>query len=75
MLLVSIAANLVTSSLTTRNFYGALAVYSINNDDLEKHNFKLRHGRIVHGIQPTAPDKVHLPLAYYGSDSGLSRDS
>jgi len=71
VLLVSIAANLVTSSLTTRNFYGALAVYSISNDDLEKHNFKLRHGRIVHGIQYTAPDKIHLPLAYYGSDSGL----
>ena len=71
VLLVSIAANLVTSSLATRNFYGALAVYSLNNDDPEKHNFKLRHGRIVHGIQYTAADKIHLPLAYYGSDSGL----
>jgi hypothetical protein len=71
VLLVSIAANLVTSSLATRNFYGALAVYSLNNDDPQKHNFKLRHGRIVHGIQYTAPDKIHLPSAYYGSDSGL----
>ena len=71
VLLVSIAANLVTSSLATRNFYGALTVYSLNNDDPEKHNFKLRHGRIVHGIQYTAPDKIHLPLAYYGPDSGL----
>jgi hypothetical protein len=71
VLLVSIAGNLVTSSLATRNFYGALTVYSLNNDDPEKHNFKLRHGRIVHGIQYTAPDKIRLPLAYYGPDSGL----
>jgi hypothetical protein len=71
VLLVSIAANLVTSSLVTRNFYGALAVYSLDNDDPQKHNFKLRHGRIVHGIQYTAPDKIHLPLAYYGPNSGL----
>ena len=71
VLLVSIAANLVTSSLTTRNFYGALSVYSIDNNDPEKHSFKLRHGLIAHGIQYTAPDKRHLPLAYYGPDSGL----
>ena len=71
VLLVSIAANVVTSSLVTRNFYGALAVYSLNDDDPQKHNFKLRHGRTVHGIQYTAPDKIHLPVAYYGQDSGL----
>ncbi|HYR79664.1 MAG TPA: hypothetical protein VEO55_06635, partial [Candidatus Dormibacteraeota bacterium] len=71
VLLVSIAANLVTSSLTTRNFYGALSVYSLNNDDPEKHNFKLRHGRIVHGIQYTAPDKRTVPVSYYSRDSGL----
>jgi hypothetical protein len=69
--MVSIAANLVTSSLTTRNFYGALSVYSLNNDDPAEHNFKLRHGRIVHGIQYTAPDKKHVPSSYYGFDSGL----
>jgi hypothetical protein len=71
VLLVSIAANLVTSSLTTRNFYGALSVYSLDNGDPEKHSFKLRHGRILHGIQYTAPDKIHLPVSYYGLDSGL----
>jgi hypothetical protein len=71
VLLASIAANLVTSSLTTRNFYGALSVYSLNNDDLEKHNFKLRHGRIVHGIQYTALDKRGVPVSYFGYDSGL----
>jgi hypothetical protein len=71
VLVVSIAANLVTSSLATRNFYGALTVYSLNNEDPEKHNFKLRHGRIVHGIQYTAPDKRKLPVSYYTPDSGL----
>ena len=71
VLLVSIAANLVTSSLTTRNFYGALSVYSLDTDNPEKHSFKLRHGRIVHGIQYTAPDKVRLPVSYYSFDSGL----
>jgi len=71
VLLVSIDANLVTSSLSTRNFYGALAVYSLNNDDPEKHNFKLRHGRIVHGIQYTALEKRYVPSSYYSFDSGL----
>src|SRR5712671_212232 len=71
VLLVSIAANLVTSSFTTRNFYGALTVYSLNNEDPEKHNFTLRHGRIVHGIQYTAPDKRKVPVSYYTRDSGL----
>ena len=71
VLLVSIGANLFASSFTSRNFYGALSVYSLNKDDPEKHNFKLRHGRIVHGIQYTAPDKKTLPVSYYGNDSGL----
>ena len=71
VLLVSIAANLVTSSLATRNFYGALSVYSLDNDNPERHSFKLRHGRIVHGIQFTAPAKRHLPSSYYSFDSGL----
>ena len=71
VLLVSIAANLIASSLTTRNFYGALSVYSLNNDDPEKHNYKLRHGRIVHGIQYTAPDKRTVPSSYYSHESGL----
>ena len=57
--------------LLRRNFYGALSVYSLDNGDPEKHNFKLRHGRIAHGIQYTAPDKRHLPFAYYGPDSGF----
>ena len=71
VLLVSIAANLVTSSLATRNFYGSLSVYSLDNDNPEKHSFKLRHGRIVHGIQFTAPEKIRLPSSYYSFDSGL----
>jgi hypothetical protein len=71
VLLVSIAANLVTSSFTTRNFYGSLSVYSLNKDNPAKHNFTLRHGRIVHGIQYTAPGKRNLPVSYYAHDSGL----
>jgi hypothetical protein len=71
VLLVSIGANLITSSFTTRNFYGALSIYSLNRDDPEKHTFKLRHGRIVHGIQYTALDRKDVPVSYYGYDSGL----
>ena len=71
VLLASIGAKLITSSLTTRNFYGALSVYSIDNSDPEKHSFKLLHGPILHGIQYTAPDKIRLPLSYYSPDSGL----
>jgi hypothetical protein len=71
VLLVSIGANLITSSFTTRNFYGALSIYSLNRDDPEKHTFKLRHGRIVHGIQYTALDRKDVPVSYYCYDSGL----
>jgi hypothetical protein len=71
VLLATINATRVTSSLNTRNFYGALSVYSLDNNDPEKHCFKLVHGRITHGVQYTAPDKIHLPTAYYGLDSGL----
>ena len=71
VLVVSIGANLITSSFTTRNFYGALSIYSLNKDDPERHTYKLRHGRIVHGIQYTAPDKKDVPVSYFGSDSGL----
>jgi hypothetical protein len=71
VLLVSIGANLITSSFTTRNFYGALSVYSLSKDDPAKHNFKLRHGRIVHGIQYTALNKRAVPVSYYSRDSGL----
>ena len=71
VLVANIVANFATSSFATRNFYGVLSVYSLNNDDPAKHSFKLRHGRIVHGIQYTAPDKRHVPVSYYGTDSGL----
>jgi hypothetical protein len=71
VLLVSIGANLITSSFTTRNFYGALSIYSLNKDDPERHTYKLRHGRIVHGIQYTALDKKDVLVSYFGYDSGL----
>ena len=71
VLVVSIGANLITSSFTTRNFYGALSIYSLNKDDPERHTYTLRHGRIVHGIQYTALDKKDVPVSYFGYDSGL----
>jgi SAM-dependent methyltransferase len=71
VLLVDVSANLASSVVATRNFYGALAVYSVDAKNTEGHYYMLRHGQIVHGEQFTAADKRYQPTTYYGTESGI----
>jgi hypothetical protein len=55
----------------SRNFYGTLAVVDEHPDDPERHQHKLVHGRIVHGLQYQTGERRRLPGAYYGPNSGI----
>lgn len=48
-----------------RNFYGALRVF-----ELPRGGRALYHGQTLHGAQMDPPND-HLPMAYYGPDSGI----
>jgi SAM-dependent methyltransferase len=50
-----------------RNFYGALQVS-------DSGTFRtLYNGRTLHGIEFMSPDKLRLPTAYYGPESGVGQ--
>ena len=51
--------------LGKRNFYGALRVY-----ELAQGGKAMFHGQTLHGAQLNPPNN-HLPMAYYGPDSGI----
>jgi hypothetical protein len=71
VLIVDIEGNRANSLIATRNFYGALAVYSVDSQIPEGHYYMLRHGQIIHGEQYSAADKRRQPTTYYGPDSGI----
>ncbi len=71
MLIVNIEGNRANSLIASRNFYGTLAVYSVDSQDPEDHYYMLRHGQIIHGEQYSAADKRHEPTTYYGRDSAI----
>jgi SAM-dependent methyltransferase len=50
-----------------RNFYGALQVSDSGTIR------RLYNGRTLHGIEFLSPDKLRLPTAYYGPDSGVGQ--
>jgi SAM-dependent methyltransferase len=57
------------SVVTARNFYGALLV-----EDLQEDEYKIRelsHGTITHGLQILEPRLRHVPTTYYGRESGI----
>lgn len=58
-------------TVVTRNFYGVLRVEERSADNPELRRRVLRHGAIDHGFQFLAPQKRHLPTAYYGPTSGI----
>jgi hypothetical protein len=60
------------TTYVSRNFYGVLQVVENDADDPVEHNYRLRHGRIIHGVQYDAPDKRREPSAYYGPQTGIS---
>jgi hypothetical protein len=51
--------------LGKRNFYGALRVY-----ELAQGGKAMFHGQTLHGAQLNPPNN-HLPMAYYGPESGI----
>lgn len=57
--------------LRSRNFYGVLAVHEYERDRPDAHYYALEHGRITHGIQFVAPDRVRKITSYFGPRSGL----
>src|SRR5258707_9308871 len=71
VLIVDIEGNRANSLIATRNFYGALCVYSVDTQNPEGHYYMLRHGQIIHGEQYSAADKRREPTTYYGRDSGI----
>jgi len=54
----------------SRSFHG---IVHVEEDDIgfDSHVMKLRHGRIVHGIQYMADEKRREPTSYYGRDTGV----
>ena len=71
VLIVDIEGNRANSLIASRNFYGTLAVYSVDSQNPEGHYYMLRHGQIIHGEQYSAADKRYQPTTYYGPDSGI----
>ncbi|HJW09715.1 MAG TPA: fused MFS/spermidine synthase [Holophagaceae bacterium] len=59
------------SLLRARNFYGALRVRDVGEDDLRMR--LLLHGTINHGGQFLDPARARIPAGYYSATSGLGR--
>jgi hypothetical protein len=56
---------------SARSFYGILDVLEEDADDPGNHSLRLRHGRILHGIQFQSVDRRREPNSYYGAGSGV----
>jgi hypothetical protein len=56
-----------------RNFYGVVAVYEVDQGDVERHHFSLSHGIVVHGRQFARPTKRRMPVAYYAPNTGVGQ--
>lgn len=54
----------------SRGFFGVLRVDRVK-DDQEDELTRLKHGRIIHGLQYTDPELALEPTSYYGPGSGV----
>ena len=54
----------------SRSFYGIVHVEADETGD-EWHALKLRHGRILHGVQYQAAEHRREPASYYARDTGI----
>ncbi|HEX8986517.1 MAG TPA: fused MFS/spermidine synthase [Rhodocyclaceae bacterium] len=57
--------------VTQRNFYGTLRVFESGEGETAYRT--LLHGRIIHGRQFTAPDRLDRATTYYGPGTGVGR--
>jgi hypothetical protein len=64
-------ADVETSLVLTRNFYGVLRVAAEDNSDPDYRSFQLFNGLTVHGAQAPSPEWRYRPITYYGPDSGI----
>lgn len=55
----------------TRNFYGVLKIVDVDTHDPKITARRMVHGRIVHGQQFLAADRLQEPTTYYGTNSGV----
>jgi hypothetical protein len=70
--LAVITEPLAKAVAVSRTFYGVLAVLGENAADPAEHNYRLQHGRVLHGMQYRSPDRRRQPTAYYGPGSGIA---
>lgn len=64
-------APLADAALTARNFYGVVQLLEQAEIDTDVTVLKLRHGRILHGLQVMDEARRHEPFAYYHRRSGI----
>lgn len=62
--------DLVDNIHVSRGFFGVLRV-DTDVDEADDHLTRLRHGRIIHGLQYDDPDLAREPTSYYGPGSGV----
>lgn len=55
----------------SRNFYGVLAVFKHDDVELNTHLMEFTHGRTLHGMQFTDPERSRWPTAYFSENSGI----
>jgi hypothetical protein len=70
-LLVQAGRNDADTVAISRNFYGVLRVHTTTEKDSDQAMLQMAHGRITHGSQFIAPDKQHIPTAYYAHSTGI----
>ena len=64
-------APLADAVLTARNFYGVVQLLEQEEANTGIRILKLRHGRILHGLQVMDETRRHEPYAYYHRRSGI----
>jgi hypothetical protein len=64
-------APLADAALTARNFYGVVQLLELAEADTGVTVLKLRHGRILHGLQVMDEARRHEPYGYYHRRSGI----
>jgi protein-L-isoaspartate O-methyltransferase len=65
--------NLEPREERVRNFYGAVSVEKIWDEEQGSDFLQLHHGGIVHGTQWLSDDWRQTPLSYYSHASGIGR--
>jgi hypothetical protein len=71
VLIVNVRGQIRDTIVSSRNFFGVLAITKHNTNDPERAAYSLVHGRIVHGYQLRAPSERRLPTAYFARNSGV----